>query len=37
MTGRDRAALLDVREWSGDPLGFPRVVESPYRMSESGL
>ena len=33
MSGSGRDALLDVREWSGGPPGYPGVVGSPLRMS----
>ena len=28
MAGSGREALLNVREWSGDPLGFPADIRS---------
>ena len=36
MSGSGREALPNVREWSGDPHGFLRVVGRPSRMSGSG-
>ena len=35
MSGSDRDALPDDREWSGVPLGCPGVFGSPSRMSGS--
>ena len=32
-----REALPDVREWSGDTLGWPEVAGRPSQMFESGL
>ena len=36
MSGSNREALLDVREWSGDPIGCFGVVERPSWISGSG-
>ena len=36
MSGSDREALRDVREWSRGPPVCPGVVGSPSRMSGSG-
>ena len=36
MTGSGREALLDDREWSGDPSESQAVVGRPSRMSLSG-
>ena len=36
MTESGREALLEVREWSGVPPGYPGVVGRSSRMSESG-
>ena len=36
MFGSGREALPEVREWSGVPPGYPRVVGKPSRMSRSG-
>ena len=36
MSGSGREALLDVREWSGDPSRMSGVVERLSRMSLSG-
>ena len=33
MYGSGLETLLDVREWSGDPLNCPGVVERPFQMS----
>ena len=33
MTGSDREALPEVREWSGSPPECPGVVERPSRKS----
>ena len=33
MTGSDREALPEVREWSGSPPGCPGVVGRPSRKS----
>ena len=37
MSGSGRQALLDDREWSGDPPGCPKVVGRPSWMTGSGL
>ena len=36
MSGTYRWTLTEVRKWSGDPLGGPKLVGEPSRRSRSG-